>query len=141
MIETKLRILIFILFLSVGCQNQSNYSSERDFVIYKRDTFEGRLNSEVLVNKFDNSRSLIILYWYNGKTMSKTYYKGSLKDGEAEAFYISGNLMLSEFYEMGQKEGKQKFYHLNGKLKRMENYRKGVLLFTENFDSLGNKLN
>ncbi len=130
--------IIVIIFSS--CMQNNNAYDEKNYLIVKIDTSENRVNSKILVNKFDTSRKMVLLYWDNGKIMSKGFFKGQLRDGINEHFYIYGNLQTSELYSNGVKLGSQKTYYPNGKIKYLEEYADGKLTLTQNFDTTGNKI-
>ena len=132
-------LLLLIIIIYIAC-NQANKSGEdKDYVVIKTDSSEHLLYSKILVNKYDTSKTMILLFWDNGHVMSRGFFKGKLREGSNENFYINGRLQTSELYKNGIKEGVQKKYYFNGNLESIENYKGGELILTENFDSLGNK--
>lgn len=134
----KIFKLLCIVLLCLSCNQGNNVYDEKDYFLVKLDSFENKVYSKILVNKFDTSRKMVLLYWDNGNVMSRGCFKGKLRDGINEHFYIYGNLQTSELYSNGKKEGLQRTYYTNGKLKSAENYTEGKLVLGENLDSLGN---
>ena len=133
----KFIIVIIILF---SCKEDKNVYDEKDYLLLKVDSSENKIDSKILVYKFDTSRKIVLLYWDNGKVMSRGCFKDKMRDGINEHFYIYGNLQTSELYSNGIKEGLQSSYYPNSKLKSIENYTDGKLITVKTFDSLGNKV-
>ena len=133
-------LLLLIIIICIAC-NQANKSDKvKDYVVIKTDSSEHLLYSKILVNKYDTSKTMVLLFWDNGNVMSQGFFKGKLREGSNENFYINSRLQTSELYKNGIKEGLQKKYYFNGNLKYIEKYKDGELILTEYFDSLGNKI-
>lgn len=130
---------LIIIIICIGCKRTNTSDEDKDYFVRKTDSSEHLLYSKILVNKYNISKICILLFWDNGHVMSRGFFKGKLREGRNENFYINGRLQTSELYKNGIKEGLQKRYYFNGNLESQENYKDGELILIENFDSLGNK--
>ena len=137
----KISIFIFFILISINsCKQHNNIADEKNYILIGTDSFHHVIASKILVNKYDISMKLVMLYSTDTILISKGFYKGKLHNGPSENFYMDGKLLSSEFYENGIKDGLQENYYPNGKLKKKEKYESGKLVLSENFDSSGNKI-
>ena len=132
--------LIILMISCVGCMQNGDLQNEKNYILIRTDSDNHFLSSKILVNKYDTSKRLILLFWDNGKVMSKGFFNSKVRDGSNENFYINGQLQNKEYYENGIKKGQQKKYYFNGILKSVETYENGKLSGSEEFDTLGNKI-
>lgn len=130
---------LILIFIWCSCSQHKVYD-ENDYFLIKLDSSDNKISSKILVNRFDTSRTLVLLYWDNGKVMSKAFFKGKLRDGINQYFYIYGNLQISEIYKNGKKEGPQMTYYPNGRVKSEEKYSNGKLILLKSYDSLGDNI-
>jgi|GEM_PF-6118616 len=140
--KIRIRLSILCVIGIISCkQNINNIRDEKNYILFKTDSFHHVIASKILINKYDDSMHLILLFSGDGKLLSKSFFKNKLRDGIYQTFYYNGNLMNLEFYKKGIKDGIQKEYYPNGKLKETENYTNGKLISLDKFDSSGNKIN
>ena len=57
---------------------------------------------------------LLIAFYHNGFTKSKSYYELGLKNGLEELFYINGQLQSSVGFSNGKPIGEFKYFDENG---------------------------
>ncbi|MGG9960745.1 hypothetical protein [Ferruginibacter sp. SUN106] len=108
-----MRRIAFSLFLLVffGCMNKHhNFYNESDYVLVKTDSFNGKVDRELYVYKYDSARKMLINYWDNGKVMGKGFsYKGQL-DGSLNVYDMDGKLSATDSFSKGKKISSKEFF-------------------------------
>jgi hypothetical protein len=136
--KTLFPILLALVLLE-SCNNNDKEINESNYILIGTDSFRHTVASKAYVDKFDTSCRLLKLYSVDGILLAKGFYKGKMRNGPQEMYYISnGKLKSSENYKNGEKDGLQREYFINGKLQKTEKFINGKLVYSENYDTSRN---
>ncbi len=110
-----------------GCSDRKGDPyNEANYILLKKDSFDGIVNKRTFIYKYDSLRIMYIDYWDNGEILLKGFIYNGQPDGKFEAYDINGKLMRADSFDKGKKIYSRKFFipdtsvkiFKNGKLER-----------------------
>ena len=97
-----------------------NVYNEKDYVLVKIDSFEGKIDKRTFIYKYDSTRKMKINYFFDGNILAKAFFHNNKLDGISEYYEEYGQLLAKDTFLDGVKVGSYFFKKMDTSIRLLK---------------------